>query len=51
MNDKIFRNWEQVVAPADTILILGDMTVHGVWPTPQARASGPRDGSSSPKNL
>ena len=25
MNDKIFRNWEQVVAAADTILILGDV--------------------------
>ena len=33
MNDTIFRNWEQVVAPADTILILGDMTVHGLWGT------------------
>ena len=31
MNDTIFRNWEQVVAPADTILILGDVTVHGLW--------------------
>ena len=31
MNDKIFRNWEQVVASADTILILGDVTVHGLW--------------------
>ena len=31
MNDKIFRNWKQVVAPADTILILGDVTVHGLW--------------------
>ena len=31
MNDKVFRNWEQVVASADTILILGDVTVHGLW--------------------
>ena len=31
MNDKIFRNWEQVVASGDTILILGDVTVHGLW--------------------
>ena len=31
MNDKIFRNWKQVVASADTILILGDVTVHGLW--------------------
>ena len=31
MNDKLFRNWAQVVASADTILILGDMTVHGLW--------------------
>ena len=31
MNDTIFRNWEEVVAPADTILILGDVTVHGLW--------------------
>ena len=31
MNDTIFRKWEQVVAAADTILILGDVTVHGLW--------------------
>ena len=31
MNDKIFWNWQQVVAPEDTILILGDVTVHGLW--------------------
>ena len=31
VDDTIFRNWEQVVAPTDTILILGDVTVHGLW--------------------
>ena len=31
MTDKIFWNWQQVVAAEDTILILGDLTVHGLW--------------------
>ena len=31
MTDQIFSNWQQVVAPEDTILILGDVTVHGLW--------------------
>ena len=48
MNDTIFRNWEQVVAPADTILILGDVTVHrSLGPTPGAPASVP--GTEDPR--
>ena len=31
MTDQIFSNWQQVVAPEDTILIVGDVTVHGLW--------------------
>ena len=31
MDDKIFWNWRRVVAPEDTILILGDVTVHPLW--------------------
>ena len=31
MDDKIFWHWRRVVAPEDTILILGDVTVHGLW--------------------
>lgn len=31
MDDTIFRNWEEVVATGDRILILGDITVHGLW--------------------
>ena len=31
MDDKIFWNWRRVIAPGDTVLILGDVTVHGLW--------------------
>ena len=31
MDDTIFWNWRQVVAPEDTILVLGDVTVHPLW--------------------
>ena len=31
MDDKIFWNWRRVVAPEDTLLILGDVTVHPLW--------------------
>ncbi len=48
MNDRIFRNWEQVVAPADTILMLGDVTVHGLWGRRLKRVHiRPRGGRSS----
>ena len=31
MTDQIFSNWEQTVGTEDTIVILGDVTVHGLW--------------------
>lgn len=31
MTDQIFSNWQRMVTPEDTILILGDITVHGLW--------------------
>lgn len=31
MTDQIFSNWQQTVGTEDTIVILGDVTVHGLW--------------------
>ena len=31
MSDEIFSNWQQTVGTEDTIIILGDVTVHGLW--------------------
>ena len=44
MDDKIFWNWRRVVAPEDTILILGDVTVHPLW-GPTAQAGAPSAGT------
>ena len=39
MDDKIFWSWRRVIAPEDTVLILGDLTVHGLVPK---ASDGPR---------
>ena len=47
MNETIFRNWEQVVAPADTILILGDVTVTVSGAGASSACGRPQGGGSS----
>ena len=48
MNDKLFRNWEQVVASTDTILSLGDVTVNGLWGS-AAQPGAWRTGAKDPR--
>ena len=31
MDDALFRSWNRTVAPDDTIIVLGDIAIHGLW--------------------